>query len=112
MSAPLPETHLNSPKSIDPTMATATIQISNSDNKLPQDRWSRFCAEMRAEVSSRAESVYFEGGSKWDAPSQNACWVCEVKAEQIEGLKSAIAACREKFEQDSAAVTIGEPEFV
>ena len=93
-------------------MPTATIQISNSDNKLSQDRWSAFCKEMRSAIAEHAAQIFFEGGSKWDAPQQNACWVCEVPEDQVETLKAAVSKSRERFEQDSAAITIGEPKFI
>jgi hypothetical protein len=91
---------------------TAVIQIGNSDNKLTQNNWAHFVASMRSEISRSVYRIHFQGGSDWDAPWQNACWVCEVRPEQIEPLREAVAKVRGQYEQDSAAVVFGETEFI
>lgn len=91
---------------------TAVIQIGNSDNKLTQGNWANFVASMRHEISRSVYRIHFQGGSDWDAPWQNACWVCEVRPEQIEPLREAVAKVRGQYEQDSAAVVFGETEFI
>jgi phage terminase large subunit-like protein len=91
---------------------TAVIQIGNSDNKLTQNNWAHFVASMRSEIERNVYRIHFQGGSDWDAPWQNACWVCEVRSHQIEPLRAAVAKCRGLYQQDSAAVVFGETEFI
>lgn len=93
-------------------MLTVTIQISNSDNKLTQGEWAEFCNTLQSDLERIADKIHFQGGSSWNAPWQNACWVCGVARERLDELKSHIRDCRAKFLQDSAAVTAGEAEFI
>lgn len=93
-------------------MLTITIQIGNADNSLKQTDWARFCDRLRETIKEHTIGVHFEGGSAWDAPVQNACWVCEINPERIQPLSTAIRACREEFGQASAATTVGETDFI
>lgn len=93
-------------------MTTVTIQIGNSDNKLTQGEWAHFCEYIRGAISQNVYRIYFQGGSDWDAPWQNACWVCEVSPDQVEKLKQELTRWRTAFKQDSVAITFGETEFV
>ena len=93
-------------------MATVAIQIGNTDNKLTQSEWAEFCQELRGLIREHASEIFFQGGSTWDAPLQNACWVCEVEPAHLEPLKAAIKPCRERFRQDAVAFTLGNTEFV
>lgn len=93
-------------------MKTVVIQIGNSDNKLTQNEWSHYAEYMRSAIAANVFRCHFSGGSDWDAPWQNACWVCEVDDKQSTGLIEAVKKCRQQFKQDSAAVTIGETLLV
>lgn len=93
-------------------MPTVTIQIGNTDNKLTQREWAQFCEELRTLIREHSSDIFFQGGSTWDAPLQNACWVCEVDQASIVPLKTAIKPCREKFRQDAVAFSLGETDFV
>lgn len=93
-------------------MKTVTIQIGNSDNKLTQGQWANFAASMHEAISENVYRIHFKGGSDWDAPWQNACWVCEVRDEQMENLQVVIMTCRANHGQDSAAVTFGETVYI
>ena len=89
-------------------MITATIQIGNTDNKLSQSQWAHFVADMKNAIEAHVYRIHFCGGSDWDAPWQNACWVCEVHDEVIDALTKAIKASRKRYKQDSASVTWGD----
>jgi len=93
-------------------MRTATIQIGNTDDKLTQVEWSDFCEEVRLLIGFYALKIHFQGGSDWDTPWQNACWVCEIDGGPTEQLENLLMNCREKYQQDSVAVTYGETVFV
>lgn len=91
---------------------TVIIQIGNSDNKLTQGEWASFVAEVDMVANDHVLHTHFKGGSDWDAPWQNACWVCEMNGDKIEALKEGIGVCRRNYKQDSVAMTFGETEFV
>lgn len=93
-------------------MSTVTIQIGNSDDKLTQREWSAFCQAVNEAVSSRCRKVYFNGGSHWRAPWQNACWVAEVDNDDRAPLKEALRNLRIAYRQESVAVTFGETQFI
>ena len=91
---------------------TVVIQIGNSDNKLTQNDWAHFVASIRDEISRSVYRIHFQGGSDWDAPWQNACWVCEVRPEQVEPLREAILKTRMQYKQESIAFLVGKTEFI
>lgn len=93
-------------------MKTVVIQIGNSDNKLTQSEWAHYAERMRSAIAANVFRCHFSGGSDWDAPWQNACWVCELEAGKCGVLTEAVRKCREQFKQDSVAVTIGDTTFV
>ena len=93
-------------------MRTATIQIGNSDNKLTQGEWANFVAEVAQVISEFTFRIHFSGGSDWDAPWQNACWVCEVHDDKVARLKEWLGVRRRNYRQESVAITFGTTEFV
>ncbi len=97
-------------------MKTAVIQIGNSDNKLLQAEWSEFCAAVRRSITdycvTHQVKIHFEGGSNWDAKWQNACWIFEIKEDQIDQMKRYFAKLARDYAQESIAVIVGETEFI
>lgn len=92
---------------------TVVVQIGNSDNKLTQNEWAHFCVYTKAAIAENAYRIHFEGGSDFNAPWQNACWVCEMtQHNSIDKLKSELAMLCRQFRQDSIAIVCGETEFV
>lgn len=92
-------------------MKTVAIQIGNSDDKLTQKQWACFVLELRAMIEERAQ-IHFWGASVNYEPWQNLCCVCEMYDNAVHTFKVRLASLREKYQQDSAAVLIGETEFV
>ena len=93
-------------------MATVTIQIGNSDNKLTQSEWSDFCSQVQLIVEEEKCTIHFRGYSPGDAPWQNACWVIELFDSNLNILRAMLAGIAKRFKQDSIAFTVGETEFV
>jgi hypothetical protein len=93
-------------------MVTVVVQIGNSDDKLSQAQWSKFTSWVRNTLNAYSKQIHFDGGSRFDAVWQNACFVCEVKEEDRSQLMDELKYVREHFKQDSVAVTIGPTEFV
>lgn len=91
---------------------TVVIQIGNSDNKLKQSHWSDFCNEIKGDIIDYEGQIHFAGGSPYDSPWQNACFVCEINADQVPDLIKSIKLTKTLYNQDSIAVIIGETTFV
>ena len=93
-------------------MTTVTLQAGNSDDKLGQRAWSRFCDELALVVEHFAEHVHFAGHSAGGKPWQNACWVLELQEPRIAEFVALLTKLRTSFQQDSLAFTIGRTEFI
>lgn len=91
---------------------TVVVQLGNSDNKLTQAEWSEFVSYVRDAIGESSINIHFDGGSRYDAPWQNACFVSEVCDEHLAQLKSDLECYRKMYRQDSVAVTIGDTLFV
>ncbi len=93
---------------------TIVVQIGNSDNKLTQNEWAHFASAVKTNVAENVHRIHFQGGSDWDAPWQNACWVCEAMPEEfyLETLTTRLAKCRETFQQESVAFLVGITTFI
>lgn len=92
---------------------TVTIQIGNSDDKLTQANWAAFVMAMRHDaILKNCVQIHFAGAPGNAERWQNFAFVVEVAPHQLEPLKRAVADIRGVFNQDSAAVTVGQTEFV
>lgn len=92
---------------------TVTIQVGNTDNKLSQQEWSEFVKRIHVLIIERVWLLHFNGGSNWDDPWQNACWVVELDSKRpLSNLTDALKHCREVWNQDSIAITCGKTIFV
>lgn len=56
---------------------TLVVQVGNTDGRLVQSAWSDLCADVR-DILEELGKLYFYGGSNFDAPWQNACFVCSL----------------------------------
>lgn len=90
---------------------TITVQIGNSDNRLPQVDWSQFYHSTEDIIKAHAHRVHFSGTSHPADPWQNAAWVF-APGEDTRQLKRDLAALCSRFGQDSIALTEGETEFI
>jgi len=94
-------------------MATITVQIGNSDDKLTQVRWAQFYDETRAAILSAGQvRMFFSGASYPTTKWQNACFVFWLPDEEIENMKQRMVALCTKFEQESIAWTEGRVLFL
>lgn len=94
---------------------TISVLIGNSDDKLTQKEWSEFVKMTKeAIIDSHSFSIHFCGGSASDSPFQNYCWVFELLNEDgcLESVRASLKAIRKMFKQDSAAIIVGETEFI
>lgn len=91
-------------------MATLTICIGNSDDKLSQREWSWYWANTSSVVNRYAGHVHGEFLSQPSAAFQNACWV--VEGELTEEFLAELADMARHFRQDSIAVSVGSTVLV
>jgi hypothetical protein len=91
---------------------TATVQIGNSDDKLPQATWARFVEETHAAIQGRAAGIHFAGAAASNAPWQNFAWVFEVEEGEIPSLTADLKKLRMAYGQDSVAWLEGETVFI
>jgi hypothetical protein len=91
---------------------TVVVQIGNSDNKLTQSEWAHFAAYIDGVISRNVLNIHFKGGSDWDAPWQNACWVAEIHQDGVADLRRQLAQERANWKQDSVAIVVGDTELV
>ena len=93
-------------------MDTVVIQIGNSDDKLSQSRWSEYCTQVDYAIRSSAVHVHFNGTSPGDAPWQNAAWIFEMEADDVDDLIYNLVNIRQAFGQESIAIQWGETKFI
>ena len=91
---------------------TVVVQIGNSDNKLSQSSWAHFCHATGNAVAKHCFAVHFSGGSDYNAPWQNACFVGETDETKVDELKKELQTIRHSYDQESVAMICGETEFV
>jgi hypothetical protein len=88
-------------------MITVAVQIGNSDDKLGQAQWCRFCERTHLAVSARAKQIHFSGHSGGGNPWQNACWIFEIEQKEADELQFELSDLAKDFKQDSIAYTYG-----
>lgn len=93
-------------------LKTVTLCIGNSDDKLTQKQWSEFAAAIEKVLKQMYAEPHFSGFSLPNASWQNACWVFAIHDHKIQDLKNRIGHIRAEFQQDSAAIVVGDTEFV
>jgi hypothetical protein len=91
---------------------TIVVQIGNSDNKLRQAEWAHFVQRVGDLVREHADTIHFFGGPENWAAWQKVCWVFDCDESRLADLKARLTTVRKEFQQDSAAITHGETEFV
>lgn len=91
---------------------TVFVSIGNSDDKLSQKQWAKFCAGVREAMRAYADTYlgewYSKPGEKW----QNMCVAGDVDRRAMTGLLSELEVLREEYRQDSIAVLRGATMFV
>ncbi len=91
---------------------SVVVLIGNSDNKLTQNEWSHFVEAMNQGIREFVTHIHFFGGSNPFDPWQNACWVCDVALDKIDGLKDCVRIIRKSHRQESAAMICGTTLFI
>jgi hypothetical protein len=100
-------------------VTTVTVLIGNSDHKLTQPEWSRFCVDLEAMLEDYAREVHFFGSPPGDAPWQNAAAVFELRDDEtdegdipaLDWLGQALSQLARRWRQESIAYIAGETVF-
>ncbi len=93
-------------------LITVAVLIGNSDDKLAQLTWANFCIALKEAVTDFAEETFFDGGSSWESPRQNACIVFSLKESNLESFRHKLRGLRKFYRQDSVALLVSETEFI
>lgn len=87
-------------------MTTVYVTIGNSDDKLSQASWSRFCDDVTYLISAtardggRVHAACFSGPA---VPWQNAIWCVELHGNRVTALRGGLALLARRYRQDSIA---------
>ncbi len=84
-------------------MTTVYVSIGNSDDKLSQQDWSRYCEAVDERCRIWAHETHGFWASLATAPYQNACWCIEINADIAPKLKESLRLEALRFSQDSIA---------
>lgn len=94
-------------------MKTIIVQIGNTDNKLSQQDWAKFCNEIHLGIMSLSGEIHFSAPSVGWADWQNSAWIFSVEDHIVEFIKLSFISIRKKYLQDSLAWMIcNEAEFI
>jgi len=93
-------------------MKTVVIQIGNTDNKLSQQTWARFCVDVGSIVKAYANEIHFAGGPSTDSSYQNMAFIFTCDENHLIGLRSVLRNCRAAYSQDSIAYMEGNINLV
>jgi hypothetical protein len=90
------------------------IAIGNSDDRLTQERWSRYFRQVDNAVRHWAPVVHGTWHSLPDHPWQNACWafVPPSHPTNLKHLTDALRKIAALFDQESISWNESETEFI
>jgi len=91
---------------------TVIVQIGNTDNKLTQTEWSQFVKEIYMVFNRLTDQTHFAGGPSTDSQWQNYCVVGTMIGPNIIELMHDLMNLRNKYRQESIALTVGDTEFI
>ena len=93
---------------------TIYVSIGNTDNKLTQEQWSKFCSVVDNAVRFYVTEEYLYGAwySESSSPWQNACWGFSIDR-GVGSLKEALTRAARQFDQDAIAwAEVGRTDFL
>jgi hypothetical protein len=91
---------------------TVYVTIGNSDDKLTQQQWAFFCAEVNQRVRTLALEVYGAWYSLPNADFRNACWGMLLDEESFIKLQQDLALSCRAWEQESIAFAVARVKFI
>lgn len=98
---------LRGPNGADATsLVTVYASIGNSDDKLPQAIWRSYLRAFRLLMRRYSETVYGDWVSETSSAYQNACMCIQVRAVDLDELRSDLLRTRVAYGQDSIAFSV------
>lgn len=95
-----------------PSSVYAVVSIGNTDNKLSQQQWHDFVADVTSVLNHYGKIHFFGGSPNWEW-WQNVAWIIECRyVADISNFSVALEAIRKRYEQDSIFVLRGSPKFI
>lgn len=92
---------------------TVHVAIGNSDDRLTQQEWAQYYAQVDSTVRAYADTVYGAWVSPSTSPYQNACWAFEPEPDFDAVLfKRSLWRTAKKWDQWGIAVNESVTEFV
>lgn len=88
------------------------ITIGNSDDKLSQHRWSKFCASVIDTCNYYASEVFIVGHTKPDDPWQTMIVSVELPLVNVESMQEELRNIKRIFQQESIAWAKAEVTFL
>jgi len=82
---------------------TYYVTIGNSDDKLTQQRWARYCHTVVDLCEEYADEIHVVGFTTTDSQWQTMIVACVLADEEAAQLKDALLLVRAEFDQDSIA---------
>lgn len=92
-------------------MPQAWVSISNSDNKLSQQKWSTFCAKLVGYMASIGK-LHGAWYSLTNEPWQNMAATAEIQDADVEMLRRELGRLAFEYRQDSIALQVGVAELI
>lgn len=93
-------------------MIDVYVSIGNSDNKLTQGQWARFCNDLEANVRNHAYRIYGVWHSLPNSTFQNMCIAFGVYDEEVQRLRRRLKDLATVYMQDSIAWFEGTTSFL
>ena len=90
---------------------SVTVQIGNSDDKLPQRKWALFILDTLNVVADFG-GLHFSGGSEPRAQWQNYCLVAVGPEAKLDKLTLELKQICNRYSQESISLIVGQSEFV
>jgi hypothetical protein len=88
------------------------VTIGNSDDRLTQQKWSRFVSRTLASIEAHASKIHGNWVSESASPYQNACFSFDLAPAAVAPLRAALESLRDGFDQDSIAWATAELDMV
>jgi hypothetical protein len=93
-------------------MTQIYVSIGNSDDKLSQEEWYRFCDDLVTVLGDFADQTYGQWYSLPNAKWQNMVASIEIADNFLDDLRDVLRQLAEEYRQDSIALQAGTAEFI
>lgn len=93
-------------------MKTCVIAIGNTDNKLTQQQWAAYCADMEDFVDRYGTHTFAKTYAVSNSQYQNAVYVFSAEDDTVPFIRSRLSTAALSYGQESIALMVGDTEMV